>query len=79
MQWSPALASVGMVVASVVDLIWSPILVFGVGPFPAVGIAGAALGTVIGRAAGVSVLLAYLGLGKSTYQFKMVISRQIVR
>jgi len=69
-QGSPGLASVGMVVASAVDLIWSPILVFGVDPFPAVGIAGAALGTVIGRATGVFVLLVYLGLGKSIYQFK---------
>jgi Na+-driven multidrug efflux pump len=52
------------------DLIWSPILVFGLGPVPALGIAGAALGTTVGRAAGVAVLLLYLGLGKSIYQFK---------
>ena len=29
---SPAWASAGMITASVMDLIWSPILVFGVGP-----------------------------------------------
>jgi Na+-driven multidrug efflux pump len=67
---SPSVASAGTITASVMDLIWSPILVFGVGPLPALGIAGAALGTTIGRAAGVSLLLAYLGLGKSIYQFK---------
>jgi Na+-driven multidrug efflux pump len=67
---SPALASASMIVASILDLIFSPILVFGVGPFPALGIAGAALGTTIGRAVGVAVLLIYLGLGKSIYQFK---------
>jgi len=67
---SPMLASAGMITASVTDLIWSPILVFGIGPFPALGVAGAAFGTTIGRSAGVSVLLLYLGLGKSIYQFK---------
>jgi putative MATE family efflux protein len=67
---SPSLASTGMIIASVADLIWSPILVFGIGPFPALGMAGAALGTTIGRGIGVSVLLIYIGLGKSIYQFK---------
>jgi len=67
---SPSIASSGMIVASLADLIWSPILVFGVGPFPALGMAGAALGTTIGRALGIAVLLGYIGLGKSIYQFK---------
>ena len=67
---SPTLASAGMITASVTDLIWSPILVFGIGPFPALGMAGAALGTTIGRGIGVSILLIYIGLGKSIYQFK---------
>jgi len=66
----PMLANAGMIVASIADLIWSPILVFGIGPFPALGIAGAALGTTIGRGIGVSVLLIYLASGKSIYQFK---------
>lgn len=67
---SPTLASAGMIAASLTDLIWSPILVFGIGPFPALGMAGAALGTTIGRIIGVSILLIYIGLGKSIYQFK---------
>ena len=67
---SPALASAGMIAASVLDFIWSPILVFGLGPLPALGIAGAALGTTVGRGIGVSILLIYLGLGKSIYQFR---------
>jgi Na+-driven multidrug efflux pump len=66
----PMLANASMITASITDLIWSPILVFGVGPFPALGIAGAALGTTIGRGIGVSILLIYFGLGKSIYQFK---------
>lgn len=69
-QGSPMLSGAGMVIASVMDLIWSPILIFGIGPFPALGIAGAALGTTVGRAIGVSTLLTYLGLGQSIYQFE---------
>jgi len=65
------LANASMIVSSIADLIWSPILVFGVGPFPALGIAGAALGTTIGRGIGVSVLLIYFGLGKSIYEFRL--------
>ena len=66
----PTLANASMVVASIADIIWSPILVFGLGPFPALGIAGAALGTTIGRGIGVSILLIYLASGKSIYRFK---------
>lgn len=68
-QGEPKLASASLIISSILDIIWSPILVFGVGPFPELGIAGAALGTTIGRAVGVSILLAYLGFGKSIYQF----------
>jgi putative MATE family efflux protein len=67
---SPTLASTGMIIASLLDLIWSPTLLFGLGPFPALGMAGAALGTTIGRGVGVSILLGYIILGKSIYQFK---------
>ncbi|MFH0848417.1 MAG: MATE family efflux transporter [archaeon] len=67
---SSSIANSGMIVASIADLIWSPILVFGLGPFPALGLAGAALGTTVGRAMGVAILVAYLGLGKSIYQFR---------
>ena len=67
---SPSLASSGMIIASLTDLVFSPVLLFGLGPFPALGMAGAALGTTIGRGLGVAVLLTYIILGKSIYQFK---------
>lgn len=67
---NPSFASTGMIIASLMDLVFSPILVFGIWLFPALGIAGAALGTTVGRGVGVSILLAYIILGKSIYRFK---------
>ncbi|MEM3694056.1 MAG: MATE family efflux transporter [Candidatus Bathyarchaeia archaeon] len=69
-QGSPTIAGIGLLVASVADMIWSPILIFGIGPFPALGIAGAALGTLIGRSLGVTFLILYLGFG-SIYRFRL--------
>jgi len=69
-QGNPTIASAGLILANIADIIWSPILVFGVGPFPAMGIAGAALGTLIGRAIGSVLLTPYLAF-KTIYSFKL--------
>lgn len=47
-------------VGAVVNLILDPLLIFGLGPFPALGVAGAALATVLGQWTGMTVGLILL-------------------
>ena len=66
----PALASGAAILSSVVNCIMDPILAFGLGPFPRMGIAGLALATSVGRGISIVILLAYLTSQRSPYSLR---------
>lgn len=68
-EGNPGLSGTAMIVSAVSNIILDPILIFGLGPFPAMGVAGAALATVIAHGIGGMILLVYFLTGKSSYHF----------
>ncbi|MGD9116604.1 MAG: MATE family efflux transporter [Dehalococcoidia bacterium] len=54
-----------MISASVVNIILDPLMILGLGPFPEMGVRGAALATVIGQSVGACLALIFL-LGRKT-------------
>ncbi len=57
-------------VSNILNLILDPCLIFGLGPFPKMGIAGAALATFSGR--GIGVLYQFYRLGKGTERLRIL-------
>jgi putative MATE family efflux protein len=60
-----------MITASVVNIILDPLLIFGVGPFPEMGVRGAALATVIAQVIGGGLAFGYITAHKSAYRIKL--------
>jgi putative MATE family efflux protein len=64
--------SIIMVVAVIMNITLDPMLIWGIGPFPELGIKGAALSTVISRATTFTLSLLILAFQKKMIDFKLL-------
>lgn len=65
-----AMAMKSLLIASLINIILCPVLINGYGPFPALGLEGAAIATAIGRGTGVLYQCYHLFVGKGTIKIK---------
>jgi putative MATE family efflux protein len=60
-----------MISSTLINVVLDPLLILGIGPFPRLGVPGAALGTVIAQILGALLGLYYFLSGKTAYHIKL--------